>query len=93
MFSILSTNQLAAADAARLRRVEKNLERIMNHLGIGDAEAGAAASGSLPAQIRTLADAGQKIAAIKEHRELLGSDLRTAKDAIDAYLGRQRANS
>ena len=37
-----------------------------------------------PAEIDSLLQAGQKIAAIKAYRQLHGVDLKTAKDAVDA---------
>ena len=78
MFSIFSTTELSAADAARLRRVEHKLDLILEQLGI-DAD-------ELPTEIRDLADAGRKIEAIKAHRDHYGSGLADAKDAIEAYL-------
>lgn len=84
MFSIFSTTELSAPDAARLRRVEQKLDLILKHLGLDAGDL--ALNGELPEEIRTLADAGRKIEAIKAHRERYGSGLTDAKDAIEAYL-------
>lgn len=72
-----------AAHAARLRRIERKLDLILDHLGL-DGEDPAAAS--LPAEARRLADDGRKIEAIKAYREQTGAGLREAKEAIEAYL-------
>jgi ribosomal protein L7/L12 len=39
--------------------------------------------------VRALADGGNKIAAIKKHRELTGDGLVEAKRAVEAYLSRK----
>ena len=41
-------------------------------------------------QWQSLADSGQKVAAIKCHRELYDSTLKDALDAVDAYVAKQR---
>jgi ribosomal protein L7/L12 len=86
MFSIFSGGDgLSADDAARLRRVERKLDLILKHLGL-DAGDLAAASDA----VRAHADRGDKIAAIKQHREETGAGLAEAKDAVDAYLRSRR---
>lgn len=40
-------------------------------------------------QWQSLADSGQKVAAIKRHRELYGSTLKDALNAVDAYVAKQ----
>jgi ribosomal protein L7/L12 len=82
MFSLFSGAERSADDAARLRRVERKLDLILTHLGIDDE---AASGGVLPDEVRRLADEGRTIEAIKAHRDLLGSGLREAKEAVEAY--------
>jgi len=86
MFSMFSNMELSPYDAARLRRVEQELDVILRHLGLEYDDPGS--RGDLPDEVRRLADDGRKIHAIKAHRELTGSDLRDAKQAVEAYLGR-----
>jgi ribosomal protein L7/L12 len=85
MLSLFSSMELSAMDAARLRRIERNLELIMKHLGIADPSQVAI---DLPHEVRLLASEGRKIEAIKSHRKLCGSDLRQAKEAVEASLAR-----
>jgi ribosomal protein L7/L12 len=81
----LFSGGLSGADAARLRRIEQKLDLILQHLGLNDAQAGPAQK--LSADVRRLADDGQKIEAIKLLRAQTGFGLKEAKDAVDAYLG------
>jgi len=47
-------------------------------------DADAAAHGGVPAEVVSLARAGNAIAAIKLYRELTGAGLREAKDIVDS---------
>jgi len=67
------------------RRIEAKLDAILGNLGIQPPDPGAA-SGLSPG-VRQLADGGQKIQAIKLHREETGLGLKEAKDAVEAYMG------
>jgi len=87
MFLFSSSMRLCAADAARLRRVERKLDLVLKHLGIA-AEPDPSEPGQWPTEIRQPADEGRKIEAIKAHRELFGSTLVEAKEAVEAYMGR-----
>jgi hypothetical protein len=73
-------------DEARLRRLERKLDLILRHLNIAEPEPAAAAG--LSEEVKRLADAGDKIGAIKLYREQTGLGLKDAKDAVDAYLNR-----
>jgi len=78
--------EFAPADAARLRRVERKLDLIIEHLGIRYDDADR--DGILD-EVRVLADEGRKIDAIKRHRELTGSNLVEAKRAVEDYMHRK----
>lgn len=79
---------LQPADKARMRRIEWKLDIIIRHLGIEYPDPRTAAG--LSESVRQLADAGNKIQAIKIHREQTGVGLREAKDAVEAYMNRPR---
>ena len=69
---------------ARLRRIERKLEAVLNHLGVEvDDRAG------LSTQARFYADRGQKIAAIREHRQETGVGLAEAKEVVEDYLSQK----
>lgn len=72
------------ADRGRMARIERKLDLILAHLGVEvpDDLAGAGVSD----EVRRLADAGQKIAAIKRQREETGAGLAEAKEAVESYL-------
>ncbi|MGO9465289.1 MAG: hypothetical protein ACLQIB_55800 [Isosphaeraceae bacterium] len=86
MFGLFSVGDFSSADAARIRRIERKLDLILEHLRIRCDEA---TRGDLSAEVRSLADEGRKIAAIKAHRELTGSSLVDAKRAVDDYMSRK----
>lgn len=71
-------------DRARLKRIESKLDLIVGNLGIKAPDPGA--NSGLSAGVRQLADDGQKIQAIKLHREETGLGLKEAKDAVEAYM-------
>ncbi len=62
--------------AARLRRVERKLDLVLDHLGLTVPEP------ALPEVVAQL-ERGQKIAAVKAYREATGEGLREAKEAVD----------
>ena len=72
------------ADNARIRRLEQKVDAIIEKLGIELPNS--ITNSGLSAEARQLADAGQKIPAIKLHREQTGLGLKEAKDAVEAYL-------
>jgi hypothetical protein len=72
---------LSAGDRVRLRRVEQKLDLILEHLGLTFVE-----SSNLPPEARALADAGEKIAAIKALREATGLGLVAAKLEVEEYM-------
>lgn len=74
---------LSSDEAARLRRIERKLDAIMAHLGIAEAD-----RCGLSSQAKLYADSGQKIAAIKQHREDTGAGLAEAKQVVEEYLNR-----
>ncbi len=85
MFSLLSFGESSSLDASRLRRIERKLDLIIEHLGIRCEEE---LKDGLAGDVRSLADDGRKIAAIKRHRELTGSSLVEAKRAVEDYMNR-----
>ncbi|MEQ4305729.1 hypothetical protein ABNF97_30830 [Plantactinospora sp. B6F1] len=66
---------------ARLRRVERKLDLVMEHLGLTDAEP------VLP-EVSAYLEKGQRIAAIKAYRDATGVGLREAKQAVDRIAER-----
>jgi ribosomal protein L7/L12 len=68
---------------ARLARVERKLDAILNHLGVEPDD-----RDGLSAEARRYADGNQKIAAIKQHREDTGAGLAEAKAVVEEYLSR-----
>jgi ribosomal protein L7/L12 len=87
MFSIFSSGYFLPSDAQRLRRVEQKLDLILKHLGVDASRIG---PGDEPSEdVRQLADADQKIAAIKLLREQTGYGLKQAKDVVEAYMSRK----
>ncbi len=84
MFSIFSTTGLSSAETARLRRIEGKLDLILDHLGLTYLDP--THPDSLPADVRSLADAGRKIHAIRALREQTGSSLAEAKNSVETYL-------
>ena len=88
MFNFLfGSSTFTPGHAARLQRVERKLDLILKHLGIDYVEP--APGEGLSEQVRALADRGEKIGAIKMHRELTGAELAQAKQVVEAYLDRK----
>lgn len=83
---LFPSHAFAAGDAARLRRIEQKLDTLLNHFQIELVEMGPGAD--LSEDVKLLADRGDKIGAIKRHRELTGDGLYEAKQAVEAYLSR-----
>jgi hypothetical protein len=71
-------------DAVRLRRVEQKLDLVLKQLGIEYTE-----TWSLSDEARAQADRGDKLGAIKLHRERTGVGLAEAKYDVEAYLARK----
>lgn len=86
MFPLFSTSAKSTDHAARLWRIERKLDLILQNLGI---DPGEAAEGDLPKEVVRLADAGEKIPAIKLYRAKTGAGLAEAKEAIEDYLRRR----
>jgi ribosomal protein L7/L12 len=66
----------------RLAAIERKLQLITNHLGIAEPEP------HLPEVIANLVR-GNRIAAIKSYRDSTGTDLATAKEAVDEIARNQ----
>lgn len=64
---------------ARLRRIERKLDLILEHLGVEDEITASLSDAVLDALRR-----GRKIEAIKHYREETGCGLREAKEVIDS---------
>jgi hypothetical protein len=76
------------AEVARLARIERKLDVLIKHLNIAYVDP--ASPEGLSAEVRKLADdPGQKIQAIKLHREETGISLKEAKDAVETYINRR----
>lgn len=87
MFLFSSPTGLSAADLARLRRIERKLDLVLKSLGIkGDPDP--SDPSQWPNEILQPANEGRKIDAIKAYRDVFGSSLREAKDAVEGYMGR-----
>jgi hypothetical protein len=71
-------NRSAKAADRRLRRVERKLDLILDHLNIQPPEE------TCPEAIKDLVRSGMKIRAIKAFRQQTGASLAEACDAIDA---------
>jgi ribosomal protein L7/L12 len=80
MFSLFSPS---TPSTAQLNRMERKLDLILKHLGLELADA------EPEGPWRTLADQGEKIAAIRAYREAAGVGLAEAKEAVDSYMRRR----
>jgi ribosomal protein L7/L12 len=74
----------------RLRTLETQVAYLFRHLGLDPADAVPIASGGLAPEVVQLINAGNKIQAIKVHRERTGLGLAEAKDAIEEFERRYR---
>ncbi len=85
MIDILGqSSDFSHEDAVRLRRVEQKIDLILAKLGIDYTE-----TWNLSTEARARADQGDKIGAIKLHREATGVGLAEAKYDVEAYLSRR----
>lgn len=91
MFGLFTNpSDLAPSQGAILRRIERKLDLIIEHLGIESADAGH----ELPREAREFADSGQAIEAIRAYRQTTGEGLKEAKEAVDRYMaGRRRGDA
>ena len=76
LFSFIGSSESSAPNDDRLRIIEKKLDMILQHLGLGYAE-------EELEEVRRLLQDGQKIEAIKLFREITGVGLKEAKDAVE----------
>lgn len=70
----------------RLERIDRNLELIMAQLGMQKPAAGSVQNSAQDAEWQSLANAEQKIMAIKVYREQYGVGLAEAKQAVEDYM-------
>jgi large subunit ribosomal protein L7/L12 len=72
----------------RLALLEQQVRLLSERVGVPCppffSDADAAAHGGVPAEVVSLARAGNAIAAIKLYREITGAGLREAKDVVDS---------
>jgi large subunit ribosomal protein L7/L12 len=72
----------------RLALLEQQVRLLSDRLGVPcptfGSDVGTAGHGGVPAEVVSLARAGNAIAAIKLYRELTGVGLREAKDVVDS---------
>ena len=84
MFLVFTGGSAYAAlrprERARLFRLERKLDAVIKHFNIDVTQLDA-----LSAEAERCADEGNKIEAIKIHREQTGLGLRDAKDDVEAY--------
>jgi ribosomal protein L7/L12 len=74
----------------RLRTLEAQVAYLYRHLGLDPADAVPVASGSMSPEVVQLINGGNKIGAIKLHRERTGLGLAEAKDAVEGFERRYR---
>ena len=67
-----------SSEHARLRRVERKLDLLIEHFGLESPS-------PFSPQVQAAIDEGNTILAIKRYREETGAGLREAKDFIDSY--------
>lgn len=84
LFIAANLSRQSGDGSVRLRRVERKLDAILNHLGVE-----VDARGGLSSQAREYADGNQKIAAIRQHREDTGAGLAEAKAVVEEYLSQR----
>lgn len=85
VFLVLSRIGSGSSVEPKLRRIDRKLDLIIQSLGI---ELPETVVSGLSSEVCRMADQGEKIEAIKRHREETGVGLKEAKDAIDSYLAR-----
>ena len=77
LFDFFSDSQREPS-SGDLRRIEKKLDMILNHLGLEYQP--------FTERVRLAADGGKKIEAIKLYREETGVGLVQAKEDVEAYM-------
>ena len=85
LLALVASASKGSPNDAKLRRIDRKLDAIIQNLGI---ELPESVVSGLSSEVCRLADAGQKIEAIKLHREETGVGLKEAKDAVEDYLAR-----
>lgn len=68
--------------AERLERIEQQVARISEHLGLAFAEG----TGGVPDDVVALARAGRRVEAIKLYGTLTGADISTATSVVNAIV-------
>jgi hypothetical protein len=76
--------QFTSGDRAQLIRLEKKVDLILKHLGLEYVETNIC--GLSPEVQELVRKPGQKIQAIKLHREQTGAGLAEAKDAVESFI-------
>jgi ribosomal protein L7/L12 len=71
----------------RLAALEKKVSKLYEHAGLAEPDAEQQARQDLPPKVAEAIAAGNKTEAIQAHREATGSDLATAKQAVEALGG------
>ena len=77
----------SSGDSRQLKRIESKLDSLLTKHGIDPEEF---VTDELSDETKATADRGEKLAAIKQHREETGLDLATAQKAVEEYLGRNQ---
>ena len=71
--------------AERLDRLEQQVRRITEHLGL-DADDGGGDEAGIPAEVVDLARAGRQMEAIRLYTKLTGADITTATSLVNAIV-------
>ena len=71
--------------AERLDRLEQQVRRITEHLGL-DADGDADTDEGMPAEVVDLARAGRQMEAIRLYTKLTGADITTATSLVNAIV-------
>ena len=74
---------------ARVEELERQLEYVFNHLGLEAPDFTATAQDDMVREILSLVRGGKEIDAIKLYRVRTGSDLGSAKEAVDRMKAEQ----
>jgi ferritin-like metal-binding protein YciE len=74
--------QLKADLERRVSRLEQKIDKVMEHLGIAQAD-------PVPPEVAGLIQAGRKIEAIKVYRRATGAGLKEAKEAVERIESKQ----
>jgi|GEM_PF-2413372 len=82
----MSTHSIPPELSARISALESQVFELYQHLGLTVPSPGDSAAGSLPAEVRELADAGEREQAIRRALVLLGLSAQDATLRVDGYL-------